>query len=128
MPAILSCGDAIGGFSQPVPRFMPKLGVYVMVGYLNFAKPLPPSRHHFGLSTAPHPWGPWSAPIPIPADINPRRDQPVNLHRGIYPSVLDPNSKSLNYDTLESLDVWVFVTICIPPLANPPTNLSRPAI
>jgi len=107
-PAIVQFGPGAADFSQPVPRYLPALGIFVMVGYLNFVKPLPFSTHHFGISTAPHPWGPWSAQVPIPADINPKRDQPLGLHRGIYPSILDPHSASLNYDTLESLDVWVY--------------------
>ena len=107
-PAILRFGPGAADFSQPVPRYLPRLGLFVMVGYLNFVKPLPFSTHHFGISTAKQPWGPWSAQVPIPADVNPKRDEPVNVWRGIYPSILDPNSPSLNYDTLESLDVWVY--------------------
>ena len=94
----------VAGFSQPVPRYLPKYGIFVMVGYMHFAHT---SRHHFGISTAPEPWGPWSRAVPIPADINPAHDEPEN-RKGIYPSLLDPNSGSLNYDTLEGLDVWVY--------------------
>ena len=44
--------------------------------------------------------------MPIPADVNPKHDE-GNM-RGLYPSLLDPNSASLNYGTLEGEDVYVY--------------------
>lgn len=85
--------------SQAVPKYLPFLDVFIMVGYSNFG-----SKTHFGISTAPEPWGPWSELKPIFADIDPAGEGT----RGIYPSLLDPASVSLNFDTLESEDVYVY--------------------
>jgi hypothetical protein len=98
--------DNISNFSQPVPKYVPHLEMFIMVGYLNFHPPSPHTNHHFGISSAPNPWGPWSTPVPIPADVNPKRDG--GNPRGLYPAVLDPMSMSLNYDTLEGEDVYVY--------------------
>jgi hypothetical protein len=96
----------ISNFSQPVPRYVPHLNLFIMVGYLNFQPPSPHTNHHFGISSAPNPWGPWSSPVPIPADVDPKRDG--GNPRGLYPAILDPMSMSLNYDTLEGEDVYVY--------------------
>merc|ERR1712046_204976 len=87
-------GDHIG-VSQPVPKFLPFLDVFVMVGE---------AHGHFAISTAREPWGPWSTLKPIFADTDPAKE---GIH-GLYPALLDPASQSLNYDTLESVDVYVY--------------------
>ena len=91
--------------SQPVPRYIPSLDLFVLVGYAN----LPNGHgHHFG-SSSKNPWGPWTSPIPIPVYVNPTRD-PSNPP-GLYPALFDSSSTSLNYDTLENMDTlylyWV---------------------
>lgn len=105
-PGVLAFGPGSGpqpSPSQPVPRYIPALDVFVMVGYTDLHN----SSSHFALSAARDPWGPWSAMVPIEGvNINPQRD-PSNP-RGLYPALLDPASPSLNYDTLESDNVWLY--------------------
>ena len=107
-PAIVQFGSAVeagSSPSQPVPRYMPYLNLFVISGYCNM--PGAPPRNHFGFSFAPEPWGPWSEMRPITGvDVNPTHDTPFT--RGLYPSLLDPNSPSLNYDTLEGGEAFVY--------------------
>jgi hypothetical protein len=92
--------------SQPVPRYMPAQGIFVMTGYANM-----PSGHgiggHFGYATAKLPWGPWSAMRPIAGvDVNPTKDS--GAPRGLYPSLLDPSSPSLSYATIEGDTAYLY--------------------
>ena len=84
--------------SQAVPRYLPAQGLFLMTGYANM-----PSGHgpggHFGFATAAQPWGPWSAMRPITGvDVNPTKD--AGDCRGLYPSLLDPESTGLSYETI----------------------------
>ena len=91
--------------SQPVPRYVPHLDLFLMCGYANM--PGSPPHQHFGFSTAPEPWGPWSAMAPITGvEVDPKNETP--FIRGLYPSLLDPNSGSLNFDTLEGDAAYVY--------------------
>ena len=85
-------------FSQPVPRWVPSKRMFIMIGYENAGV----GNTHFAVSTAALPWGPWTDMVAVPADINPKNDTPAI--RGIYPSLLDPSSPSLNYDTIVNTD------------------------
>ena len=92
--------------SQAVPRYLPAHDMFLMTGYSNM-----PSGHgaggHFGFSTAKFPWGPWTAMQPISGvDVNPAKD-PTQV-RGLYPSLLDPNSPSLTYETIEGDTAYVY--------------------
>lgn len=93
--------------SQPVPRWLPKQRLFVMTGYANM-----PAGHgpggHFGYSVAKQPWGPWSSLRPMEGvDFNPAKDAGSAI-RGLYPSLLDPNSPSLNYDTIVGDTAYVY--------------------
>lgn len=108
-PAILDFGgpNDTAQPSQPVPRWLPNKHIFVMTGYANM-----PSGHglggHFGWSISRQPWGPWSAMLPIEGvDVNPTKDS-GNTHRGLYPSLLDPHSPSLNYDTIVGDTAYVY--------------------
>ena len=108
-PAILDFGgpNDTAQPSQPVPRWLPNKQIFVMTGYANM-----PSGHgldgHFGWSISRQPWGPWSAMLPIEGvDVNPTKDG-GNSHRGLYPSLLDPHSPSLNYDTIVGDTAYVY--------------------
>jgi hypothetical protein len=107
-PAILAFGAAndTASPSQPVPRWLPQQQLLVMVGFANM-----PTGHgpggHFGWSVAKAPWGPWTKMLPIEdVDVNPTKD--VGAIRGLYPSLLDPNSPSLNYDTIVGDTAYVY--------------------
>jgi len=102
-PAVITFGNGSGSSSHPVPRYMPKHNLFVMVGHWGHGA----TGEHFGVASAPNPWGPWSNMIPIASvDINPQHD--AGNMRGLYPSLLDPTSPSLNFDTLEGDDVWLY--------------------
>ena len=81
-----------------MPRYLPERDLFLMVGYANM-----PGGHgpggHFGYATAKLPWGPWSAMRPIEGvDVNPTGDE--GDPRGLYPSLLDPRSPGLSYETI----------------------------
>ena len=53
---------------------------------------------HFGYATAKLPWGPWLAMRQVEGvDVNPTGDE--GDQRGLYPSLLDPRSPGLSYET-----------------------------
>eukprot|EP01050_Picozoa_sp_SAG11_P007439 SAG11_NODE_620_length_8171_cov_9.337339_8_plen_126_part_00 len=70
-----------------------------------------PGPGKFGWSYAAKPWGPWSAMLPIEGvDVNPTKDVGGD-HHGLYPSLLDPSSPSLNYDTIMGDTAFVYWTL-----------------
>lgn len=92
--------------SQPVPRYLPAHGIFLMTGYANM-----PDGHgiagHFGYATSKLPWGPWSEMRPITGvDVNPTKD--AGAPRGLYPSLLDPESHSLSYSTIEGDTAYLY--------------------
>ena len=104
-PAVLRFGNESSSPSQPVPRYLPKLDLFLLAGYCDM--PGAPARAHFGVSYAPEPWGPWSRMQPITAvSVDPTKDEP--FIRGLYPSLLDPNSASYNYDTIEGDEAYLY--------------------
>ena len=102
---MLRFGNEASSPSQPVPRYLPKLDLFLLTGYCNM--PGAPAHAHFGVSYAPEPWGPWSRMQPITAvSVDPTKDEP--FIRGLYPSLLDPNSASYNYDTIEGDEAYLY--------------------